>query len=372
MMSFHIFKYSLKSLVKDKKSLFWMLFFPIILATFFNLAFKNLMSDEGFEKVKISITTDYEMPDGLEQVMSESNLFTISYLTEEEAKKRLSEQEITGYIKNSDGLELVILESGLNQSIAKVFLDNYVQVSATIYRVIDENPQLIQTGFLDTIDFNESFTKDIPVSQSMNLIVVYYYALLAMTCLFSAIAGCYISSIIQANQTDLAARINIAPTHKLKAFLSMVSATILFQFISVIILMTYISQILNVDFGNRTIHIGILCLVGCFTGTLFGAMFDCLTKFKSEVNEMLVSNFIMIMSFLSGLMVVQMKYIIQEKVPFIAYINPANLITDGLYALYYYETFERYYLNLTLLVVLGIVFCIITTLVLRRQKYASI
>ncbi len=63
----------------------------------------------------------------------------------------------------------------------------------------------------------------------MNMIVVYYYALLAMTCLFSAIAGCYASGLIQANQTDLAARINVVPIHKLKAFLSMLSATIIFQ-----------------------------------------------------------------------------------------------------------------------------------------------
>ncbi len=371
-MSFHIFKYSIKSLVKDKTALFWMLFFPIILATFFNLAFANLMSNEDFEKVNIAITTDYEMPDGLEQAMNDSNLFIISFLTEKEAKEQLSEEEIIGYIKNSDGIELVILETGLNQSIAKVFLDNYVQVSTTIYRIIEENPQLMQTGFLDNIDFNEGFIEEIPVSNSMNMVVVYYFALLALTCLFSAVAGCYSSALIQANQTDLAARINVAPTHKLKAFISMISATIVFQFLSAIILIIYISQILNVDLGNRIIHIGVLCLVGCFTGTMFGTMFGALTKFKTEIKEMLVSNIIVVMCFLSGIMILQMKYIVQEKVPIIAYINPANLITDGLYALYYYETFERYYLNLTLLASLGIIFCTITTLVLRRQKYASI
>lgn len=371
-MSFHIFKYTLKSLIKDKMSLFWMLCFPLILATFFNLAFSNLMSNESFEKVKIALTTDHVMPEGLEDAMNESNMFDISHTTETEAKALLSDKEITGYIKNTDELELVIFSSGLNPSIAKVFLDNYVQVSTTIYHIIDGNPQLIEMGFLENLSFNESYTEEIPASDSMNMIVIYYFALLAMTCLFSAVAGSYATSVVQANQSALAARINVAPTHKLKAFLSIISATICFQFASAIIAITYITQVLKVDFGDRILHIGVLCLVGCFTGTMFGALFGLLVKLKSEVKDMLVSNIVMVMCFLSGLMIIQIKYIVQEKAPIIAYINPANLITDGLYALYYYDTFDRYFLNLTLLGSIGIVFCAITILVLRRQKYASI
>ncbi|QUH25952.1 ABC transporter permease [Serpentinicella alkaliphila] len=371
-MSFHIFKYSFKSLIKDKMSLFWMLCFPLILATFFNLAFANVMSNEVFNPVKIAIVTDHTMPLGLEKAMNESNLFNISHTTEAEAKDLLSNRAITGYIKNTDGLELVIFRSGLNQSISKVFLDNFVQISATIYNIIDGNPQLIQMGFLEDISFNESFIEEVPLSSAMNIIVVYYFALLAMTCLFSAVAGSYAISIIQANQSPLAARLNVAPTHKLKAFLSVISATICFQFMSVIIAITYISKFLNVDFGDRIIHIGVLCLVGCFTGTMFGSLFGLLTKFKSEIKDMLVSNIVMVMCFLSGLMVIQVKYFIQEKAPIIAYINPANLITDGLYALYYYDTFDRYFLNLGLLASLGVIFCTSTILILRRQKYASI
>ncbi|MCD8502168.1 MAG: ABC transporter permease [Bacillaceae bacterium] len=273
---------------------------------------------------------------------------------------------------NTNGLEMIISGSGLNQSIAKVFLDNYVQVSTTIFNIIDGNPQLIEMGFLENISFNETFTEEIPVSDSMNMIVIYYFALLAMTCLFSAVAGSYATSLVQANQSALAARINVAPTHKLRAFLSMISATICFQFLSSIIAITYITQILKVEVGDKLLHILVLCLVGCFTGTMFGALFGLLVKLKMEVKEMLLSNICMVMSFLSGLMVIQIKYIVQEKAPILTYINPANHITDGLYALYYYDTYHRYFLNLTLLGSLGVMFCAITIFVLRRQKYASI
>lgn len=371
-MSFHIFKYSFKSIIKDKMALFWMLCFPLILATFFNLAFANIMSGESFVKIKLAITTDYEMPHGLEEAMNESGNFEISYMTELEAKELLENRQITGYLKNSDELELVIFSSGLNQSIAKVFLDNYLQVSATIYNIIEGNPELYQMGFLENINFSDGFTEEIPVNSSMNMMVVHYYALLAMTCLFSAVAGSYSVSLIQANQTSLAARINIAPTRKLKAFLSMISATVCFQSMSALIAITYISQILKVNFGDSYLHMIVLCVVGCFTGTMLGALFGLLTKFKAEIKDMLMSNIVMVMCFLSGLMSFQIKYVVQERAPIIAYINPANLITDGLYALYYYDTFERYFLNLILLGSLGVILCTSTILVLRRQKYASI
>ncbi len=371
-MSLHIFKYSLKSLIKDRMSLFWMLCFPLILATLFNLAFANLMTGEGFEKIKIAIASDSEVPQELKQAITQSNLFIVSDKNEEDSKKLLSDNEISGYIIYNDKLELVILSSGLNQSITKVFLDNYVQVSATIYNIIKESPELLQSGFLDDIDFNKSFTKEIPASSSMNLIVIFYYALLAMTCLFSAVAGCYASTNIQANQSPIGARINVAPTYKIKAFLSIIAATIVFQFFSALIAITYMTQVLKIDFGNKIFHIALICLVGCFTGSMFGAMFGCLTKFKSEVKDMLISNIVMLMCFFAGLMVLQIKYIVQEKAPILAFINPANLITDGLYALYYYDTFERYFLNLSLLAILGVIFATISILVLRRQKYASI
>lgn len=371
-MSFHIFKYSLKSLFKDKMALFWMMIFPLILATLFNIAFETVMSSGSFDRVKIAVVTEHEIPSSLLDAMEESNLFTITPATEEEAKELLASKEITGFISNKKGLELTILSSGINQSITKVFLDSFIQISTTIVNIVEGNPLLIEKGFLDEISFNRSFTEEIPINNSMNPLVIYYFALMAMTCLYSSFAGCNFSTMLQASQNSLAARINIAPTKKLKAFLSMVTATICFQFTSVIMALTYITQVLKVDFGDRIIHIGILCLVGCFTGTMFGALFGVTTKFKPEVKDMMVSNITLVMCFLAGLMVVQVKHIVQQRAPIIALINPANLITDGLYALYFFETFERYFLNLTMLGVLGIIFCAVTILILRRQKYASI
>jgi ABC-2 type transport system permease protein len=51
----HIFVNRLKCLIRDKESVFWTLFFPILLATFFNLAFSNLTKQEDFNTINIAV-----------------------------------------------------------------------------------------------------------------------------------------------------------------------------------------------------------------------------------------------------------------------------------------------------------------------------
>ncbi|MNI95101.1 hypothetical protein D3C73_1533130 [compost metagenome] len=80
----------------------------------------------------------------------------------------------------------------------------------------------------------------------------------------------------------------------------------------------------------------------------------------------------MIMSFFAGLMWIDIKYIVATKAPFFAYINPAHLISDAFYSLYYYDTYERFFVNIGLLAAISFVFYILVFLVVRRQKYASV
>ncbi|MEI3499074.1 MAG: hypothetical protein V8Q71_00925 [Bacilli bacterium] len=51
----------------------------------------------------------------------------------------------------------------------------------------------------------------------------------------------------------------------------------------------------------------------------------------------------MFLSVLSGMMGVTLKYVIDKNIPVVNLINPNNLITDGFYSLYYYDTLSRYF-----------------------------
>ena len=54
-MFFHNFKYSLKTLFKNRMLIFWTFAFPIILGTLFNMAFKDIESSEQLDIIDIAI-----------------------------------------------------------------------------------------------------------------------------------------------------------------------------------------------------------------------------------------------------------------------------------------------------------------------------
>lgn len=67
-----------------------------------------------------------------------------------------------------------------------------------------------------------------------------------------------------------------------------------------------------------------------------------------------------------------MKYIIDKNIPIINKINPASMITDGFYSLYYYDTLDRYFFNIVSLLIFASIAIVISYISLRRQKYDSI
>ena len=67
-----------------------------------------------------------------------------------------------------------------------------------------------------------------------------------------------------------------------------------------------------------------------------------------------------------------MKYIVDKNFPAINQINPASMITDGFYSLYYYNTLDRYMFNIISLLIFSGIMILLSYISLRRQKYDSI
>ena len=56
----HNFKYTLKTLFKNKILIFWTFAFPLIMATFFNMAFKNITNSEKLDIIDIAVVNNEE------------------------------------------------------------------------------------------------------------------------------------------------------------------------------------------------------------------------------------------------------------------------------------------------------------------------
>lgn len=380
-MFFHNYKYRLKCIIRDKQMMFWSFFFPVILATLFNLAFTNLASADKFSEIDIAIVEEgnYDEKDKFLEIISSvsgdkenEKLFDIDYNTQNEAEKLLEDDKIQGYIFFDDEINVVVKKSGINQTILKSFVEEYVQTSSTIKRIIKENPESMQKD-LKSIFENKNFIEDVKISNvEPDITANYFYALIAMACFYGSFLGVKEVLFIQANQSAEAARVNMAPTNKLKIFLASMAAATTIQFLAIAFLMSYLLFILNVSFGERSLYIFITCVVGSITGVTFGTFVGAITK-KSEGTKIgILVGITMVLSFLSGLMVHKVKYIVNTSAPILAYLNPVNLISDSFYSLYFYDTLDKFYMNMGLLCGFIIIFSSVTYLILRRQKYASL
>ncbi|MCJ7688473.1 MAG: ABC transporter permease, partial [Clostridiaceae bacterium] len=200
----------------------------------------------------------------------------------------------------------------------------------------------------------------------------YFYALIAMTCLYGGLLGLKEITDIQGDLSKRAARINMAPVHKMKMFIYSLCAAFLIQFTEILILLGYLHFALRVDFGDQLSYILLLCFVGCFTGISSGTMISALIKKSEGIKIGILIGTTLAGSFLAGLNYANIKYLVEKSVPILSYINPATLITDGFYTLYYYNNHQRFFVNISILTLLSIVFCLTTYFIIRRQKYASI
>lgn len=379
-MFWHIFKYRLKSTVRDVQTIFWTLAFPIILVSFFAMAFSNLENISEYKTIKIGLvnTQQYQKDTMFQSHITAASknvnpLFDVTiYDTQEAAAAALSDKQISGFILEDAALHLTIRSEGIDQTIMKEFLDWYLQTASSVSNIISGNPAagMKISGILSE---NITYIKDTNTGTNKpNDVLTYYYALIAMTCLYGAFMGSKEVTAVQANQSAQAARLNLAPVHKLKIFLSSLCAVTLIQYLSILILIAYMAFVLKIDFGNQIGYILLASFAGCCAGVSFGAVVGAATKKGEGIKTGIIISASMAMSFLAGLMVARMKYMAARSFPILAYINPANLIADAFYALYYYNTYDRYFLNVGLLFAFSFVFYLIVFLLMRGQQYESI
>lgn len=374
-MFFTMYKYRLKHLFREKSVVFWLLLYPLIMATIYNLSFSNLLTGEVFEKINIAIISDSIITTDINKSMEESQLFNIKFATMDECKKLLENSNVDAYIKTDSttgSCELFFKKTGPNQSITKIFFDSYTQMSASIRNVIKNVGAKSPKDIFSKIDINKNHIENIPVNSSNNIVVIFFYSLFAMTSFFSITLGIDVANEIQANQSDLACRLSTVPVSKFKVLVSTLAGSLTFHIISIILNLFYINTILQIDFGNQLGLVFLISVIGSFCGIAVGCFIGAIIVKKDGIKMGIAIGFTIFCSFLSGMMNVEIKYSFSRNFPTLSKLNPVGLITDGLYSLYYYNSLDRYLSNVFLLIIISLVFTFMSLLLLRRQKYESI
>lgn len=379
-MFWHIFSSRVKCLVRNKTVTFWTLAFPIVLATLFALAFSNLSIEDRFSKIKVAVVDNAAFQNNRafqtalfrESSPGQETLFDICLTTVEQAEEMLENNKIAGYVWLDDRIHLVVREYDVNQAIIKEFLDNYVQTYATMTSIASNNsrawPEVIARA-----GQKQNYLQEVsPTRSKPNTPLNYYYALIAMACLFGGFRGLGEVSAVQADLSPEGARVSLSPVHKLKVFGYSLCAAVVVQLVSLFIVLAYLGLVLKVDFGNNLAYVLLAVFAGNLAGVSLGAMIGALVKKAENIKIAVLVSGSLLLSFLSGLMISDVRYMVTHAVPALAYVNPANLITDAFYSLYCYDAYTRFFTNIELLLALSGVFFLIVYLVLRRQRYASL
>lgn len=370
----------IKYLLRSKANVFWAFFYPLILGTFFYLGFGSLSGNNSFKSIDLFIANDYaniefveimkdlEYDDGIK-------LFNVntSY-TKKELGDYFADNKINNYIfMENDEIIYQISENGIIETIVKNVIDEYIQMNAFYQNVIENHPDKLD-------EITKSLSKQVSylvekttgTNPKANKLIIYFYSLIAMACTFGSFWGISLVRDIQADQSPLAARVNITPTHKLKVILTYTLAAITIHFLGNLILIGYLKYILKIEFANNLILIILTSFIGTISGIALGSFLSSVIKGSPAKKEGLITTISLVLSFFSGLMIVDVKYLISKNIPILSYINPTSLLTDCFYSLYYYNDIGKYFLNLGLLSFISIILVFMTYFQMRGHTYDSI
>lgn len=382
-MFFHNLKYSLKSLIKNKGLLFWTFLFPLLMATLFNMAFGNWVESEKFESIDIAIIKNSYYEDNkvakrvFESISSgEDRVFNITYVSDDVALKLLNDDKIVGYIKYYDGgSDITVKSNGVSATIIKSVVDEIDTYNVMFNDLVEKEMVSsfdIDKAVTDAINRIENIqvkTKDVSVKK-LDIAVIEYYSLLSMTCLYGGFIAltCISNSLVSISSRGK--RVEVAPTKKSVIILSSLLSSFIVQMIGALLLLAYL-KLIGVNLYANVLGLMVVTVLGVLAGIALGLLISVVNNKNEGVKFGIVIAVSMACSVLAGLTGVSLKYVVDSNFPIINKINPAAMITDGLYALYY-EDISRFNYNMISLIIFVVVLVFISVVSLRRKKYDSI
>lgn len=377
------FKYALLRLMRNKANLFWILVFPILLGCLFKIAFSNITASENFHTIPVAVVEGDNADAAafhtmIEQLSGDSDdaMLTATFCDDGKARTLLEKGEVDGVFYSTDEIKLAInadrSDASINQSILQSLLTQYYLNRDLIVQMLADNPANIE-AFVSSLGQSVDTRKEVSLTnKDTDTYDQYFYNLIAMACLYTAMGGINLAINNSANLSSLAARKTIAPAKRAALIGTELLAIILFESLLNMVSFLFIVTVLGI---HMTTHLGLAMLTILISTTFsitFGMFLGCVGP-KSEGGKTgLMFAVVMPLCFLSGLMMGTMRMVVEKYAPFVNRINPAALISDSFYALNNYDTLTRYTGNILTLLLMTVLFLIISILVTRRKTYASL
>ena len=364
------------------------------MAVLFNAAFSNIENSENFEPIDIAVVKSDDFEKNiifkeslkfLSDKSSDKRFFDIEYTNLEKAEELLFDEKITGYLVfEGEDVSVTVNSSGINETILRYVSDEIKSIGGLTENIGKERiSELIMSGNTD-IDYERIFTniskdiinekqniKDIS-TENMSYVMIEYYSLIAMTCMYSGILSMVLVNFKSANMCAVGKRSAVSPVKKIGMIMGSLVSGYVVQMLCILLMFLFTIFVIGVDYGENLPMTVLLSIVGSLAGLSMGVAVGTLVKKGDNAKTTILISITMAGCFLSGMMGITMKNIIDKNVPFLNMINPVAMITDGLYALYYNEQFNRVWFDIISLLIFTVVMMFISWRGLRRQTYDSL
>lgn len=381
-MFFHNFIYTFKTIVRTRSQIMWSVVFIIALGSLFYAAFGNLYSNEEMaESIKTAaIIEDEELAASFTMIAEnvtiddgKKKLLDVSDVKDmEKAKDMLEAEEIEGIFYSEDGvLKLLVKEQGINESILSSIVSKFYQITTIVKDAGANAPDKVMQLVASVMEGEAGNKERKTTDGNMDVYVQYFYNLIAMACLMAVNSGIQFTVKNQANLSALGARKTLSGANTFAQTVSGLLASFIVQTICAIIGFGYL-VLIGVKFGGEIGRTMLAIACGCVCGVSMGYFLGSLSKFSQTVKESIGTAVVVGGAFLSGLMIGNMRMIVEEACPIINKINPSALVTDAFYALNIYDTYDRYNGNILTLLIISVIFVVLGTIVGRRKQYASL
>ncbi len=393
------FKVTVISLLRNKAVIVWALIFPIILSTLFMMMFSELDKRSSYDPVACAVVNDDAFQES-EQFrsfvasLSEGNdplLRVTEVASAQEAEELLVKGEVKGIISMdpslSDGAygkpQLTIGASStstvdtVDQSILKLVCDGYNRNMYLVQTIAQENPQ----AFMQAESLESAFAASDAAEITQitfappHVSAQFYYALLGMAALFAANVACIAICAAQPNMTALGARRTVGALSRSKMLAATLAASWMLSFAFLGAAFLYIRYVIGIDFYGREWACAVGLAAASLMTTCLGLLIGAIPKISASSKGGIITGITCFASLFAGLYgdpCMQLAETVARNWPVLANINPAKVITDAFYALYYYDSLAPFVLKVSILLGMAVVFFGLSLIFVRRQRYASL
>lgn len=392
---FNVFKGALTVLTRKRELFIWSLAFPILLSTMFMLMFANLDDATSFDPVATAVVADahYDEATAFSSVIDElgeegdDQLLDIrTFATVDEARNALTAGEVIGIVSvEADGTPKLAVspDSGglgveqIGRTILDTVMNTYVRNADLLASLAADNPlALADPDLVEEALTHGNATVQVSLTHSTPVQSVrYYYALLGMAALFCGQVGMLAICETQPNLTPLGARRAIGATSRGKTLVATLAASWAISFACLLVAFLFIRFVVGVDFAGREGMCVVAIAVAALFATSLGTLLGSLPKVGFGVKTGLLTGLTCLLSLFAGLYgepCMDLADQIAREAPVLAAVNPAKVVTDAFYSLYYYDSLVPFAEKAGILLIMTVVLFAVSALFVRRQRYASL